>query len=137
MTLQELNQLKAIVDKDLKFTDDNIAQKMLDHPYMFHRYLDLYIKEKRELDKLDRDKKKIYKERYDFYKFKNDFRLDSAKEIDSYINGDKAYDDICLAYNLQEVVTIYFVELLDMIKKMSFTMGNYIKYKAFLSGTNL
>jgi hypothetical protein len=137
MTLQELNQLKLIVDKDLKFTDDNISQKMLDQPYFFHKILDLYIKEKRELDKLDREKKRIYKERYDFYKFKNDFRLDSQKEIECYINGDKIYDDICLAFNLQEIVTVYFVELLDMIKKMSFTMGNYIKYKAFLAGTNL
>jgi len=134
MTLPELNQLKLIVDKDLKFTDDNIQKKLLDYPYTFHKYLDLYIKEKRELDNLDRKKKKVYKEKYDFFKFKNNFRLDSAKEIETYINGDEEYDKVCLEYNVQEVVVTYFVELLDMLKKSTFAMQSYIKMREFLAG---
>jgi len=134
MTLEELNRLKLIVEKELKFTDDNVDKKMLDHPYFFHKYLDLYIKEKRDLDKLEREKKKLYAEKYDFFKFKNDFRLDSAKEIDTYINGDDTYDAICLKFNIQENIVSYFVELLDMIKKMSFTMQSYVKLRQFLSG---
>ena len=134
MTLQELNQLKLVVDKDLKFTDDNISKKLLDYPYTFHKYLDLYIKEKRELDNLDRKKKRVYKEKYDFFKFKNEFRLDSAKEIETYINGDDDYDKVCLEYNVQEVIVTYFVELLDMLKKSTFAMQSYIKMREFLAG---
>jgi hypothetical protein len=134
MTFEELKKLKEITEKALKFTDDNIGQKMLDQPYFFHRYLDIYIQEKAILDELDRKKKKIYKEKYDFFKFKNDFRLDSQKEIEIYLNGDDEYDKICLEYNRQEVCVLYLVELLDMIKKMSFTMGNYLKLREFLSG---
>lgn len=134
MTLEELNKLKLIVDKDLKFTDDNISQKLLDYPYTFHKYLDLYIKEKRELDSLDRKKKRIYQERYNFFKFKNTFRLDSAKEIETYINGDEEFDKVCLEYNIQEVVCTYFVELMDMLKKSTFAMQSYIKMREFLAG---
>ncbi len=134
MTLEDLNKLKLIVDKDLKFTDDNISQKLLDYPYTFHKYLDLYIKEKRELDSLDRKKKRVYQEKYNFFKFKNTFRLDSAKEIETYINGDEEYDKVCLEYNIQEVVVTYFVELLDMLKKSTFAMQSYIKMREFLAG---
>ena len=134
MTLPELNKVKAYIDEKLKFTDDNISKKLLDHPYFYHSVLDIYIKEKRILDNLERKKKMVYAERYDFFKFKNNFRLDSAKEIDCYINGEKVYDDVCLEYNLQENVVTYFVEILDAIKKMSFTMQSYIRMKEFLAG---
>jgi hypothetical protein len=134
MTIQELNRLKAIVEKDLKLTDDNISQKLLDHPYIFHKYLDIYIIEKRELDSLGQIKKSIHSTKYNFFKFEANFRLDSAKEIEEYINGDKEYDDICLKFNQQELVVNYLVELLDMIKKLTYTMGNYIKMREFLSG---
>lgn len=136
MTLQELNKLKPIIENKLKFTDDNISQKLLDYPYTFHEILDLYLKEKRELDALDRKKKKVYQQKYDFFKFKNDFRLDSAKEIETYINGDDEYDKVCLEYNVQEVVVTYFVELMDMLKKMTYSMQSYIKLKSFLAGGN-
>jgi len=134
MTLENLSKLKEITEKALKFTDDNIAQKMLDHPYFYHKYLSVYINEKEELDVLERKKKTIYAERYDFYKFKNNFHLESVKEIEYYVNGDKLYDDACLKYNQQEVVVNYLVELLDMIKKMSFTISSYIKFREFLAG---
>lgn len=134
MTLQELNRLKSIVETELKYTDDNISEKLLNWPYLFHKYLDLYLKEKRELDKLDSDKKKLYAKKYDFYKFGRNIHLDSAKEIDLYVNGDEEYDHVCLLYNQQEIIVNYFVELLDMIKKTTFAMQSYVKLREFLAG---
>jgi len=134
MTIEDLNKLKPIMEKKLKFTDDNISEKLLNFPYLFHEILDLYLKEKRELDKLDQKKKRIYQQKYDHFKFKGNFRLDSAKEIEVYINGDEEYDAVCLEYNLQEVVCTYFVEILDMLKKSTFTMNSYIKMREFLAG---
>lgn len=134
MTIEDLNKLKPIMEKKLKFTDDNISEKLLNFPYLFHEILDIYLKEKRELDKLDRKKKRIYQQKYDHFKFKGNFRLDSAKEIEIYINGDEEYDKICLEYNIQEVVVTYFVELLDMLKKSTFAMQSYIKMREFLAG---
>lgn len=134
MTFEELNQLKSITARELKFTEENILSKTLNLPYFYHKYLDLYIGEKIILDKLGAEKKKIYSERYDFYKFKNNFKLDSAKEIETYINGDQQYDEKCLEYNKQEICVNYIVEVLDMIKKMNFSISSYIKYREFLSG---
>lgn len=134
MLLTEFEKLKEITERKLKFTEDNISSKLLDHPYFYHQYLTVYINEKSILDGLERKMKMVFSERYDFYKFKNNFHLDSIKEIEYYVNGDPLYDEACLKYNQQLQVVNYLVELLDMIKKMSFTMGNYIRMKEFING---
>ena len=136
MTSEDFQKLKEFANKDLKFTDDNVSKKILDQPYQFHRYLDIYLTEKKELDRLERQKKMIFAKKYHFYKFDYDHKLETQKEIECYINGDSDYDKICLEFNQQEIQVLYLVELLDLLKKQSFSMGNYIKLKIFLAGGN-
>jgi len=134
MTLEQLEKLKVKVNNDLQLTDANVLDKSLNLPILYQKYLDVFISQMRVFKNLERDKQNMYSKKYHHYKFEGDFQLDSKGEIETYINGDDDYDELLRKYNVQALVIEYLENVLDNIKKLTFTIKNYVTFKMFLSG---
>ncbi|MEM4260971.1 MAG: recombination mediator protein UvsY [Candidatus Woesearchaeota archaeon] len=134
MTLEDLEKLKKIASEDLKITEDNLAKKSLDIPILYHKYLDIFINELKQLKQLSLDKDKLYGKLYHHYKFESNYSLDTKNEIEVYVKGNDEYYIKALAYYQQEIVVKYLESILDAFTKMGFNIKNHIEFKKFLAG---
>jgi len=134
MNWNEYNRLKQIVDKELVITEDNALKKSLDTPLLYHKYLDICTNQMRYVKTLTKDVKKKYKERYEHFKFKSDFQLDSKSEIETFIFGDEEYANLKHELDTQEIILHYLEEVLSTIQKSSFHIKNFIDYAKFRAG---
>ena len=72
-----------------------------------------------------------------FYKeYKEDYHreLDNKHEYNTYINTKSEYEKICIDVARQEIITKYLEETVDNIKKMNFSVKNWIELKKYLEG---
>jgi len=134
MKLSDLEQLKAQIADEIRITETNVSEKILQLSSMYHRYLDYYSKELQILKKMSVDKDKLYGEIYHKTKFDSDFHFDSKTEIDIYVKKDEKYYNLSVEYQNQEVVVKYFEQLLDVISKSTFSIKNYIDYTKLRNG---
>ena len=134
MTMEDYNRLKTIVDAELTLTQDNVLQKSLNIPFLYHKYLDIFINETREYKTLKQKVKKKYSDVYADVKFKGNFQLDSKAEVEVFIAKDDVYMDLKHEADMQETVVQYLELLLDTISKMSFHIKNFVDIAKFKSG---
>lgn len=134
MTEEKFIKLKKVVMNDVKITEDNLLEKAKKIPFIYHRYLDLFIAETKKLKSLKIETEKLYAKKYHKFKFEHDFALNNKGEIDVYINGDDEYYEMKRKYNWQIIVVKYLEETLENINRMSFAVNNTIKLKEFYSG---
>jgi hypothetical protein len=128
MTLEQFKSLKTKVESDLDLTDSNAAEKSLKLSSLYSKYLGLYIQELKLLKTTSTEKDKLYGELYHKYKFKNDFQLDSAKEIDTYIRADDSFYNKCLEFQNQEIIVKYLEEVLQNIKNAGYAIKNHLEF---------
>ena len=134
MNQADFTKLKVAISKDLEIKTDSVAlAKSANVPYIYQKYLDIFIKEVRLHKKLKRDKEKMYKNKYDYYRFSYNHAL-TAKEIDIFINGDDNYDELCRQYNWSSIIIEYLELTLKNISNLSFNISNRIKLRQFLNG---
>jgi hypothetical protein len=134
MTDIEFARLKAIVEKELIINEDNLSDKSLKIPNLHQKYLDIYTKEMRILKDLSLKKTKKYSDLYHKNKFEGEYKLDYAKEIETYVNGDPDYYKNCQEFNYQDIIVKFLESTLENIQKMNFTIKNYIEWRKFLAG---
>jgi hypothetical protein len=134
MTLEQLEELKKIANEDLKLDSDNIEKKTLQLSTIYQRYLEIYIKEIRQLKKLSLDKDKLYGELYKHYKFVDDYKWDTKSEIDSMVKSDDKYYKIALDMSNEEAVVSYLEQLLSNIKSVGYSIKNYVDFAKLKQG---
>jgi hypothetical protein len=134
MTLEQLEELKKIANEDLKLDSDNIEKKTLQLSTIYQRYLEIYIKEIRQLKKLSLDKDKLYGELYKHYKFVDDYKWDTKSEIDSMVKSDDKYYKMALENSNQEAVVSYLEQLLSNIKSVGYSIKNYVDFAKLKQG---
>lgn len=138
-TLDLLNEntfrkLKQKVIKDLEFNDDNVLEKSTKIPTYYQRYLELFIDEMKELKKINLKVDTKYGELYKYYKYEDNRTWDNKAEIVSQINTNQEYNDLRKEQVKREFVVKYLEEVLDNIKRMSFSIKNFIDLKKFNAG---
>ena len=119
---------------DLKLTEDNIKQKILELPIFFTKYKKLYLDQREILKNINIDIKKTRAKKYHFYKFDGDFKLDTATEINIYVDGD---DEICqlnVMLDKQEGIVEFLNDTLSQISKMSYLIRSYVDLEKLRNG---
>ncbi len=127
-------RLKQKVIKDLDFNDENVLEKSTRIPTFYQRYLELYIDEIKLLKSVSLRVDTKYGELYKYYKYEDNHSWDNKAEIVSQINRDKDYNDLRQEQVKREFVVKYLEEVLDNIKRMSFSIKNFIDLKKFNAG---
>lgn len=135
MLISDLPELKKRIDVDLTINEGNVLKKSLDQPILYHKYLDLFMAEMRQLKRLAAEKDKIYGVLYEKYKFNHNQVLDTKGEIEAWIRVDAQYLKIITDFNDQEVVCKYLENVVDCVSRLSFSIKNFVEYKKFLSGS--
>lgn len=138
-TLDLLNEktfkkLQQKVVKDLDFNDENVLEKSTRIPTFYQRYLELYIDEIRKLKNVSISLDTKYGELYKYYKYEDNHTWDNKAEIVSQINTNEDYNVLKQEQIKREFVVKYLEEVLDNIKRMSFSIKNFIDLKKFNAG---
>ena len=134
MTWEEYIKLKRCAEEDLDVNENNALEKSLKVPYIYHKYLDVFITETKEYKNLNKQVITKYSELYKKFKYQGDFQLDSKAEVEVFINGENAYLELKHRANIQETIVQYLENLVDRIGRMSFDIKNFIEYSKFLAG---
>jgi len=127
MNLEKFKVLKTKVEIDLFVDESNAAEKSLKFSSLYSKYLSLYMQELRLLKNILTEKDKLYGELYHKFKFKNDYQLDSSKEIDTYVRSDESFYQKCLDFQNQEIVVNYLEQTLQNITNTGYRIKNYIE----------
>ncbi|MEM4261310.1 MAG: recombination mediator protein UvsY [Candidatus Woesearchaeota archaeon] len=128
MNLEQYKALKAKVEEDLAIDESNAADKSLKFSSMYSKYLALYLQELRILKNLSLEKDKLYGDLYHKLKFKNDYQLDSSKEIDTYVRSDESFYKKSLDVQNQEIVVKYLEETLQNINNTGYRIKTYVDF---------
>ena len=126
MDIENFKSLKLKAEKDLIVNETNAADKSLEFARLYSKYTSLYMQELRILKQMSTDRDKLYGDLYHKLKFKNDYQLDSSKEIDIYIKSDESYYNKCLEFQNQEIVVKYLEETLQNITVTGYRIKNYV-----------
>lgn len=129
MDIKTFKQLMKMLDESLKLNDDNMSEKSLEIPLLYHKYLDIYSKELRRLKKLHIDKKKLFGTLYEQIKHHGNISWDTKAEIESQIYRDTSYYQLCVEYNEAETMVNQLELCLKNIQNMSFQIKNFVEYR--------
>lgn len=134
LDMKIFKRLQNKVVSDLDFNDENVLEKSTRIPTFYQRYLELYIDEIRQLKKISLTVDAKYGELYKYYKYNDNHSWDNKAEIVSQINTNKEYNELRQELVKREFVVKYLEEVLDNIKRMSFSIKNFIDLKKFNAG---
>jgi hypothetical protein len=134
MTLDDLEKLKSIFEKEISINEDNVLKMSIDLTKISSKYLKIYIKEIRIKKRMEIEKDQLYGKLYHKYKHEFKFQMDSAKEIDTYVRSDESYYQKSLELSNQETITDFLEKALEIINKAGFSVKNYIDLMKLRSG---
>lgn len=136
MNKEEFKKLKEEFEIFTTITPDNIMKKSIEIPKIHSKYLNIYMKEKKELKNINTNIDTLIGKLHHKYMHSGDFQyhLSSLKEVDRYIYGDKEYEKIKLKHDTQSLIVECIEERLQLLKKMGFYINNYIDFKKMQQG---
>ena len=130
----DLEKIKAKVRKDLEIDQTDLKKEISKNGVKYHYYLELFIKEKKDLNRLKKLQKRYYKKLYHKMKFENEFRLKTTGEVSTYINGEPKMAQLNETINNSEDSIEYLERVLDLFKMRSFSLRNLIDVIKLESG---
>jgi hypothetical protein len=136
MTLEQLKKVKLIIASELRLDPDNFQSQLFNITLIRDRYLQLFIQENKELQKLKIKKDERYGELYDDLKFNSPKRWESKSEIEPQIKRDKSFVTILNAIEDQQEVVTYLEQTLDSFKQLSYQIKNHIEWSKFQAGVD-
>lgn len=125
-TDEQILILQKKINTDLLLTVDNIKLKILELPIIFNKYKKIFMTQKKLLQEINVAIKKKKKVKYHYYKFNYDFQLNSASEINMYVEGDDELCELYVLYDKQENIVNLLSDTLTQITKMSFLIKSYV-----------
>ena len=133
MNLENFNELKKQVNKDLLLTDMNVLEMTTKATKLYTYYLDKYCS---ELDIYKKLKVKVDFKYAELYKkFKENYNVElGVKEIEIYIRGDADYCKIRNETDFQGIIVDYLENVLKELNVMGYKIKNHIDLKVFLAG---
>ena len=134
MDINTFNKLKVLAEKEIQFNEKNALEISVQVPNLFQKYLDIYIEELKTLNMFEIGREKKYGELYKHFKHKDQYEWTQKGEIESQINSDPSYYAIKIQIVQQEYVVKYLENVLDNVKRLSYTIKNWIEIRKFQSG---
>lgn len=134
MDIQQFKKLKVLAEKDIQFDEKNVLELSERVPNLFQKYLDVYVEELKILKDMEINREKKYGELYKHFKHKDQYEWSQKGEIESQINSDPNYYKLKMQIAQQEFMVKYLENVLDNIKRLSFSIKNWIEIKKFQAG---
>jgi hypothetical protein len=132
--INTFKKLKVLAEKEIQFTEKNALEISERVPNFFQKYLDIYTEELRTLKMLEVDREKKYGELYKHFKHKDQYEWTQKAEIESQMNADPSYYELRMQIVQQEYIVKYLEQVLDNIKRLSYSIKNWIEIRKFQAG---
>ena len=133
----KLEDLKILIASALEITEENILDKSTKISSLYNKVTEMYITQKKTLNRLNNELEVIYANQYWKIKKEGYNGLDVGKtrnEIETFIVLDKEYSDKRNERNNYENLIKYLEMTLDNLKRVSFEIKNYIELKKIKLG---
>jgi len=134
MDLETFRKLKKKAEEEIKFDPKNVESLCVDNSSLYQKYLDIYSTELLTLKQM----KIMYDSRfgvaYKEVKYKDGYDWSKKGEVENQINTREDILELRNKMAVQEVIVEYLQNVLENIKKLSFSVKNYIDYKKVMMG---
>tara|TARA_Y100000310_G_scaffold128918_1_gene128079 strand:- start:2985 stop:3422 length:438 start_codon:yes stop_codon:yes gene_type:complete len=143
MTDKDFIQLKKQTCLELLLTEETIKDKILKAPILKAQYYNLYLKEKKILDELDRVNSNRYSNWMKYYKFRGKhpvtgeecpYVVNTQKELDHLVYSNKECNDALLDYDRQQDIVDYIKNHLKNLNDLGFSFNQYLEYQKLQQG---
>lgn len=122
------------VEDSLFLQPHNIDRKIYDAPNIQNNLIRRYIVEKTKLLKLESKLDRLTGEKYHYYRYESDLRLENKDVAMLYVKKDNDYIKVVEEYGKQKII----VEMVDKFLKKAMNIGydikNIIDYLKFMNG---
>lgn len=128
------NRLKQLAEKEIQFNEETALEMSTRVPNLYQKYLDIYVSELREYKIVTANMEKLHGELYKKLKYKDQYEWANKGEIETQINCEPNYHAMRVKANEQEYIVKYLEGVLDNIKRLSFSIKNYVDIQKFRAG---
>jgi hypothetical protein len=134
VSLKKIEEIIKEVEEDLTITMDNLDKKLYQIPKLHSKYLKYFYEYSKVLITLEKDLKKCYREKYYYYTFEHNKKLENAKEVEFHIISDDDYAPILERRNKAKAIVDVLDRAVNKVDKLSFDVKNIIDYLKYSAG---
>lgn len=132
-----LKKLQEEYNKDIKINPGNIQYEAANNPVLYSKWLNIYSDTKHAILAAELKKRKILKDRLDFYTGRGDqacMTLYEKSEMKTVIQADEEILKIDASIELNGIILDYLSKCIDNIKSRGFAIKNIIEIRKFENG---
>lgn len=140
----DLESIQKMWEKDAKMDIDNLHQESLNIPILHAKYFEIYNTLNLLKKKAEKQRNKIYIEKYEYYTGKADpevyvenpfpKKIRDKEMLQKYMDSDEDLSNSNLKIEYYTVMIEYLQEIIKIIANRSFQIKNSIDYLKFTSG---
>lgn len=134
MNISDRKKIDSSIETELTINAGNINDKLFELPKLTYKYKKLFVKQYGLVKYLKGELESCFGELFEFYKFNYKYKLDTIKEIESFIKQDKKYVAKLNTFNEQEAHLKYLEGIIEAIKQLSYNIKSYIEWRKFTEG---
>jgi len=140
MTLEEL---QAMVEQDTKHDPRDLGAESMRTMNLIQKYIGFLANERLMLKKRDIARKKVYKERWEYYAGRaspNEYKRNPIHvkilrgDISTYLDADTALTDAEVLYEVQKTKVEYLENVVKALHNRNYTIKNAIDWHKFMNG---
>ncbi len=129
-----LDKLFEEIENDLSITVSNYQEKTYTVPALHSKYLRLFFKQKKILNKLNEELAKLYRDKYHYYTHDYEYTLDNSKEINFHIYSDADYSNLNLKVENQKLLVDCLDRTLKRVQYLSKDISNIMDTIKYING---
>ena len=140
----DLESIQKMWEKDAKIDIDNLHQESLNIPILHAKYFEVYNTLILLNKKAEKQRNKIYIEKYEYYTGKADpevyienpfpKKIRDKEMLQKYMDSDEELSNSNLKVEYYNVMIEYLQDIIKMIANRSFQIKNSVDYLKFTSG---
>lgn len=131
----DFEQIKSEVADDLKIDEARLDKTAANVPRLHIKYLNLLQEEQAKVAYYKAMYKKLYRDRYVYYRNDYEVLLKNKAEIEVMLDGDEAVQKAKAKYEYHLMIANYLENVLKQISGLSFLIRDIIEWKKFQAGT--
>lgn len=129
------DELKEMVSKDLRIDENHLDRTAAMVPILYTKYLNMLQDEQVRVSFYKAKYKKIYRDKYTYYRNDYEVLLKNKSEIDVMIDGDSEVQEARTKYEYHLMIANYLENVLKQISGLSFLIRDMIEWKKFQAGS--
>lgn len=132
-----LKKLQEQYSEDIKINQANLQYEATNNPVLYSKWLSTYSNTRHAILTLELKKRKILKERLDFYTGRGDqacMTLYEKSEMKTVIQADEEILKIDAAIELNGIILDYLSKCIDNIKSRGYAIKNLIDIRKYENG---